>query len=283
MRRVARLVVITLPALVLSAVLTQTSTPAAAAPTAVSAAGPTAVTGTARQWVNVRGGATTKAPSVGHLSGKQVVTIRCQQVGALVRGPGGPTDLWDMIGEGRYVSHSYVTAMTGTPLRCGVPEPIGSATAAQKAFLATVAGPARQNFTEYRVPPSVTIAQAILESGWGRSAVSTTANNYFGAKCNAAGAGSLAIGCREFPTRECSTSSCSTTTGSFRVYATVVDSLRDHSLILGKARYAAAFRYVSDPDRFAAEIHKAGYATDPRYTELLVGIMKKFDLYRYDK
>jgi flagellar protein FlgJ len=338
-----------------------------------SAAAGTAVTAAARQWVNVRSGPATSAPSVGSLSGGQRVTVECQQGGALVKGPGGATDLWDRIGPGRFVSHTYLTAMTGTPPRCEtlpvpaaarqwvnvrsgpaatapsvgslsggqavtvqcrvtgttgvwdrigdgrfvmssylvtagtpascdalqspaappaappappapppVPAPKAGLTAEQTAFLNLVAGPARQNFVESRVPASVTIAQAVLESGWGRGDIPRTANNYFGAKCHGGAPGDIAVGCRTFPTRECNASGCYATTGSFRAYASVLDSLRDHAVILSKPRYAAAFAYTADPNRFAAEIHKAGYATDPNYTKLLTDLMAKYDLYRYD-
>jgi flagellum-specific peptidoglycan hydrolase FlgJ len=48
-------------------------------------------------------------------------------------------------------------------------------------------------------------------------------------------------------------------------------------------RYATAFHYSNNPNQFAREVHKAGYATDPNYTSLLTGIMTKYDLYRYDR
>ena len=67
------------------------------------------------------------------------------------------------------------------------------------------------------------------------------------------------------------------------MYASTLDSLRDHSLTLSSMkRYANAFQYSTNPNQFAAEVHKAGYATDPNYTSLLTGIMQKYDLYRYD-
>jgi flagellar protein FlgJ len=253
------------------------------------------VTASARQWVNVRSGPSTASPSVGNLSGGQRVTILCQEVGANVNGPGGATPLWDRIGEGRYVSHSYITNVVGTPNRCNsqvtenlvdqpVPAPLAGLTAEQTAFITMIAGPARHSFREYKVPASVTMAQAILESGWGRGDIPRTVNNYFGMKCPGGVPTGLAMACREFPTRECGASGCFPTTGNFKVYASVLESLRDHALTLSsRSRYAAAFAYSNAPDQFAAEVHKAGYATDPNYTTLLTGIMAKYDLYRYDR
>jgi flagellar protein FlgJ len=254
------------------------------------------VTATARQWVNVRSGPATSAPSVGSLSGGQAVAIVCQEVGANVTGPGGATTLWDRIGDGRYVSHSYLTNVAGPVRRCAapvvvvppveppVPAPLAGLTAEQNTFLNLVAGPARSSFREYKVPASVTVAQAILESGWGRGDIPRTANNYFGTKCPNGVATGTAVGCRTYPTRECDATGCHPTTGSFKVYTTVLDSLRDHALTLSTMkRYAPAFAYTANPNRFAAEVHKAGYATDPNYTTLVTGIMAKYDLYRYDR
>jgi uncharacterized protein YraI len=253
------------------------------------------VTATARQWVNVRSGPSTTAPSVGNLSVGQVVTIMCQETGSNVAGPGGATVMWDRIGEGRYVSHSYVTDVLGLANKCNtpivvvptapvVPAPKPGLTAEQTAFINLVAAPAMHNFREYKVPASVIMAQAILESGWGRGDIPRTAYNYFGMKCPLGKVTGTAIGCRNFPTKECDSTGCHPSVESFKVYGSALDSLRDHSLTLSSMkRYATAFQYSGNPNQFAAEVHKAGYATDPNYTSLLTGIMSKYDLYRYDK
>ncbi|GAA1027488.1 hypothetical protein GCM10009557_09030 [Virgisporangium ochraceum] len=254
-----------------------------------------AVTAASRQWVNVRSGPSTTAPSVGSLSTGQGMTILCQEVGATVTGPGGSTNVWNRIGEGRYVSNSYVKDVAGFPNRCNtpievvpvapvVPAPKPGLTAEQTAFITLVAGPAMHNFREYRVPASVIMAQAILESGWGRGDLPRTANNYFGMKCPLGKVTGTAIGCRSFPTKECDATGCHPALEAFKVYSSTLDSLRDHSLTLSSMkRYAPAFTYSNNPNQFAAEVHKAGYATDPNYTSLLTGIMTKYDLYRYDR
>jgi flagellar protein FlgJ len=253
------------------------------------------VTATARQWVNVRSAPATTAPSVGSLSTAQAVTIMCQETGANVPGPGGATTVWARIGEGRYVSQSYLTGVVGTPARCNspievvpvapvVPAPKPGLTAEQTAFITLIAAPAMHNFREYKVPASVIMAQAILESGWGRGDLPKTANNYFGMKCPLGKVTGTAVGCRSFPTKECDSAGCHPAVESFKVYNSVLDSLRDHSLTLSSMkRYAPAFSYSGNPNQFAAEVHKAGYATDPNYTSLLTGIMSKYDLYRYDR
>jgi flagellar protein FlgJ len=253
------------------------------------------VTAVARQWVNVRSGPSATASSVGSLSGGQAVTILCQETGSPVAGPAGATTLWNRIGEGRYVSHSFVKDVLGTPNKCNtpivtvptapvVPAPKPGLTAEQTTFMTLVAAPAMHNFREYKVPASVIIAQAILESGWGRGDIPRTANNYFGMKCPLGKATGTAVGCRNFPTRECDATGCHPSVESFKVYNSTLDSLRDHSLTLSSMkRYSPAFAHSGNPNQFAAAVHKAGYATDPNYTSLLTGLMSKYDLYRYDR
>ncbi|MFF5224970.1 sporangiospore maturation cell wall hydrolase GsmA [Dactylosporangium sp. NPDC000521] len=164
--------------------------------------------------------------------------------------------------------------------RASLPEPNGTMTTAE--FIAASVPGAQQSRLEDGVPVSVTIAQAILESGWGKSALSTVDKNFFGMKCNRQG--KYATGCRSHSTSECTAAgACFGTTASFRVYASAADSFRDHGYTLATLpRYSVAFQYRDDPNRFVAEMHKAGYATDPEYTVKLTGIMAKYDLYRYD-
>ncbi|WP_051767747.1 glucosaminidase domain-containing protein [Amycolatopsis vancoresmycina] len=143
-----------------------------------------------------------------------------------------------------------------------------------------VAGPAAQpGQAEFGVPASVTVAQAILESNWGRSA---PGNNYFGIKCGSGGHGPIAIGCQDLPTQECDPG-CHTVIASFRVYASMTDSFRDHGLFLrSNHRYDPAFDYPDNPDQFIREVAKAGYATDPNYAGKVIGLMGTYDLYRFN-
>ncbi|WP_433604936.1 sporangiospore maturation cell wall hydrolase GsmA [Dactylosporangium sp. CA-139114] len=161
-----------------------------------------------------------------------------------------------------------------------LPEPNGAM--GQEEFIAASVPGAQQSQREHGVPSSVTLAQAILESGWGKSALSTVDKNFFGMKCN--GQGSYAIGCVSHNTSECTTAGqCFPTTASFRKYGSAADSFRDHGATLASlSRYAVAFQFKNDPNRFVAEMHKAGYATDPQYTVKLTGVMAKYDLYQYD-
>ena len=86
-------------------------------------------------------------------------------------------------------------------------------------------------------------------------------------------------------TNECDpvTLTCGQITDTFRVYNSPTDSFRDHGRQLATLpRYAAAFAYKTNPNQFAAEVHKGGYATDPNYTTKLVNLMTQYNLYQYD-
>jgi Mg-chelatase subunit ChlD len=70
----------------------------------------------------------------------------------------------------------------------------------------------------------------------------------------------------------------------FRKYASMADSFTDHAhFFVENARYKDALNYIDDPDEFARRIHKAGYATDPKYSDKLIELMKCYNLYQYDR
>jgi flagellar protein FlgJ len=176
-----------------------------------------------------------------------------------------------------------VPAVVGPSVADAVPGGYPALTAKQAAFLNTVVEPARSSQRTYGVPASATVAQAILETGWGGSRLARTANNYFGMTCGAWPPGTIATGCREGPDRFCDRTGCRAGTARFRVYRSMGDSFRDHGLRLATVpRYAVAYGQRGNPDRFVVEIHRAGYATDPAYARTLIRIMVKYHLYRYN-
>jgi flagellar protein FlgJ len=255
-----------------------------------------ATTSAVRGNVKVRTGATNSSVVVRTVKNKAKVSIDCRVSGQYVRGTMRKTAQWDRLTDGNFISHAYVVSRATIPA-CPPPPavtaagpvmlppaapagPTGTMTNAQ--FLAASIAPAQQSQRETRVPASVTLAQAILESGWGRSSLSATDKNFFGMKCFTQG--SFANGCRVYVTSECTTAGvCFTTTATFRTYPSALNSFRDHGFLLANAsRYAPAFNYTRNPNQFAAEIHKAGYATDPNYTTKLVAVMAKYNLYQYD-
>src|ERR1700754_4161738 len=148
-------------------------------------------------------------------------------------------------------------------------------------FIRRAAPGAQRGFKEFHVPASVTIAQAILESNWGKQHV---ANNYFGIKAaSATSFGSIAIGTAMAPTWEGVNGKTVHVQGRFRKYRSMSDSMRDHGRFLKEnSRYKPAFAHSGDADAFAHAIHKAGYATDPQYAAKLISLMKTWNLYRFD-
>jgi len=154
----------------------------------------------------------------------------------------------------------------------------------QQRFIDMAGESARPSQSEYGVPASVTIAQAILESGWGESGLAKKAKNYFGMKCHDGETGPIAVDCVKTDTWECDAKNCWDTKAWFRVYDSVADSFSDHGRNLHEnSRYAKAFDHTDDADAFIREVHKAGYATDPKYTDKIIGLMKEFDLYRFNE
>jgi hypothetical protein len=145
----------------------------------------------------------------------------------------------------------------------------------KSAFFAMAVGPAQASQKETGVPASVTLAQAIIESGWGDSHMGD-AWNFFGIK---------AQGDEPFVvvrTREVVGGKDIFIDARFRRFASMKDCFRAHGLFLrDNPRYAKAFQ-TTDAESFAREIHKAGYATDPHYSDALISIIRQNNLTQYD-
>ncbi len=125
---------------------------------------------------------------------------------------------------------------------------------------------------EYRIPASITLAQGILESGMGNSELARNANNHFGIKCHKEWTGMTYV-MDDDTKNEC-----------FRKYNTVEESFSDHSLFLTtRPRYARLFDLdVKDYKGWAHGLKSAGYATNPRYAEILIRIIEENELHIYD-
>jgi len=108
--------------------------------------------------------------------------------------------------------------------------------------------------------------------------------NYFGIKCQNGKYGTLAKGCHVYNTSECDKAgNCFATTASFRIYATMANSFRDHGNFLRvNSRYKPAFAYTRDANKFIWQVWKAGYATDPNYFTKVTTLMASYHLYQYD-
>jgi hypothetical protein len=151
----------------------------------------------------------------------------------------------------------------------------------QQTFLDAAAEAALASSHRTGVPASVTVAQAILESDWGRSTLARSAGNYFGMKA-IGGLGN--DGVVWLPTAEYTPEGERyEMLSAFRAYKSLTDSMVDHDLLLrNAARYAPAMEVAHDPRQFAHMLAKGGYATDPAYADKLIALMDRYDLYRLD-
>lgn len=122
------------------------------------------------------------------------------------------------------------------------------------------------------VPASITLAQGILESGDGNSPLALYANNHFGIKCHAAWKGETFI-MDDDEKNEC-----------FRKYNSAYESFKDHSEFLtSRSRYADLFELnITDYKGWATGLKAAGYATNPKYADLLIALIEKHELNQYD-
>lgn len=129
-----------------------------------------------------------------------------------------------------------------------------------------------EEMKKYHIPASITLAQGLLESGAGQSALAKKSNNHFGIKCGNDWDGK-SVRYDDDARNEC-----------FRAYKHPKQSYEDHSKFLaGRPRYASLFKLkITDYKGWARGLKKAGYATNPRYAEQLIGIIELYDLHKYD-
>ncbi len=134
-------------------------------------------------------------------------------------------------------------------------------------------GPVAQaEMKTFKIPASITLAQGLLESGFGEGRLAVEGNNHFGIKCHKNWSGKR-IYHDDDEKGEC-----------FRVYKDAATSYRDHSLFLSE-RQRYAFLFDLNPKNYKAwakGLKKAGYATDPKYPDKLIRLIERFELDRYD-
>lgn len=140
-------------------------------------------------------------------------------------------------------------------------------------YIKTYQDIAIEKMREYKIPASITLAQGILESGSGNSSLAQKANNHFGIKCHKGWKG------RTFIMDDDEKNEC------FRSYKKAEESYHDHSIFLtSRDRYADLFKLkITDYKGWAKGLSKAGYATNPRYPELLIRIIERYNLTQYDE
>jgi len=139
-------------------------------------------------------------------------------------------------------------------------------------YIAQYKGLAIEEMHRTGIPASITLGQGIIESGAGKSPLATQANNHFGIKCHDdwTGQGFIYDDDRK---NEC-----------FRKYDSVAQSFRDHSDFLKtRQRYSVLFTYDSlDYKSWARGLKSCGYATNPKYADVLIKCIEDYDLHQWD-
>jgi flagellar protein FlgJ len=136
----------------------------------------------------------------------------------------------------------------------------------QQSFVRNLWPQAQQAGQQLGVDPRSLIAQAALETHWGRSvpqdAAGASSNNLFGIKASRGWAGPSVTA----PTQEYQNGAPTETQAQFRAYASPTQSLQDYvALLQNNPRYASALHTGGDVQAFAAGLQRGGYATDPDY------------------
>ena len=131
---------------------------------------------------------------------------------------------------------------------------------------------AMKEMIDFKIPASITLAQGLLESGSGNSRLAKSGNNHFGIKCKKEWTGCTILE-DDDALQEC-----------FRCYTNPRESYYDHSRFLKEnRRYAPLFALdIKDYKGWANGLLTAGYATNPKYAELLVATIERNHLMIYD-
>lgn len=140
-------------------------------------------------------------------------------------------------------------------------------------YIQTYKDIAMREMRDHGIPASITLAQGLLESGAGNSALAREAKNHFGIKCHKGWTG------KTYYMDDDEKDEC------FRKYKNAEESFRDHSdFLCGRSRYAALFDLeVTDYKGWARGLKAAGYATNPKYAQLLIDRIELYDLTKYDQ
>ncbi|MGY1518857.1 flagellar assembly peptidoglycan hydrolase FlgJ [Luteimonas sp. A482] len=158
-------------------------------------------------------------------------------------------------------NHAAFAGAEDAPLDASSPE----------AFVQSIWPQAQKAAAELGVPAKALVAQAALETGWGRRLAGrkdASSLNLFGIKATGSWKGERMssrthefVGGKRVDER-----------AEFRAYGSVADSFADYTRLIGKDRYAAARGTGGDVQRFASALQKAGYATDPSYAAKITAI-----------
>ena len=142
----------------------------------------------------------------------------------------------------------------------------------KKWYIKTYSKIATDQMKKYKIPASIILAQGLVESGAGASNLALKSNNHFGIKCHQEWRGKKVYH-DDDKKNEC-----------FRKYKNPIESYKDHSEFLTtRGRYSFLFRLpIKDYVGWSEGLSKAGYATDPKYPEKLIGVIERYNLWKFD-
>lgn len=135
------------------------------------------------------------------------------------------------------------------------------------AYVARFSKTAKAEEAKFGIPAAITLAQGILESRQGESGLAVKGNNHFGIKC-------FSSSCKK---GHCMNFSDDTHKDFFKKYESPWQSFRDHSLLLKRKHYKSLFKSKKIED-WAKGLKRLGYATEPRYAEMLLQIIEEHNL-----
>jgi LysM repeat protein len=149
-------------------------------------------------------------------------------------------------------------------------------------FISNVAPAAQKVGSQYNILPSLILAQACLESNYGKSGLAVNGNNLFGIKGKYQGQ-SVSMQTKEYVNGK-----WVTITSHFRKYPSWLESFEDHALLFtngvswDRAKY---HNLIGETDYHKAceNVRADGYATDPNYSSKLISIIEEYNLSQYDK
>jgi flagellar protein FlgJ len=175
-------------------------------------------------------------------------------------------------GPGRRGSYAGAGAYLATQ-KASATESQGASVATQTDFVHDLWPQAQQAGHQLGVDPGSLIAQAALETNWGRNlpqdSAGRSSNNLFGIKASGDWSGATV----DAPTQEYESGVATATTSQFRAYASPAQSVQDYvALLRSNPRYTAAHNTGSDVEAFANGLQRGGYATDPNYARKITAI-----------
>ena len=174
----------------------------------------------------------------------------------------------------RMILSSITTLLITSMVMTGTSKNVYALTDFQKNFIDSIKEAALEGYETNHILPSLTIAQAILESGWGKSSLSSEANNLFGIKAYSDWNGNIInLSTNEY-NNDCSSY---TINADFKVYSSFYESIKDHTALLSTKRYKTV-RKASDYVDACYAVYNCGYATYPNYPEDLIEVIENFNL-----